>query len=76
MRNIEVVKDKTLANNIMGFLRDPYRFISKKLDRHNTDALETNLFFLKKAVILRGEEGARLFYNKEKFTRKRSCQAV
>jgi fatty-acid peroxygenase len=71
MRNIEVVKDKTLANNIMGFLRDPYRFISKKLDSHNTDALETNLFFLKKAVILRGEEGARLFYNKEKFTRKK-----
>lgn len=70
MKIQEVVKDRAFDNNIIGFLQDPYRFLSKKLNRYETSALETKLFFLKKAVILRGEEGAKLFYDKEKFTRK------
>jgi fatty-acid peroxygenase len=71
MQNDTVVKDKTFDSNIAGFIKDPYRFLSRKLDQYDTEALETHLLFLKPAVILRGEEGARLFYDKDKFTRKR-----
>lgn len=70
MQDGDVVKEKTLNFNIPGFINDPYRFLSRKLDQHGTQALETHLLFIKPAVILRGEEGSRLFYDKEKFSRK------
>lgn len=63
-----VLKENTFDINI-GFIKDPYRFVSRKLDRYHTNALETNLLFLKRAVLLRGEDGMRLFYDKDKFTR-------
>lgn len=64
----EVVQEERFDTNI-GFIKDPYRFLSKKLDRYHTDALANNLLFIRPTVILRGEEGARLFYDKDKFTR-------
>jgi fatty-acid peroxygenase len=68
MQSNEVIKEKTFDTNL-GMLTDPYRFISRKLDRYHTNALESSFLFVKKAVILRGEEGAKLFYDKDKFSR-------
>lgn len=68
MKRDEIAKDNLWDTNL-GFLNDPYRFFSHKLKRYNTDALESKLLFFKDTLILRGEEGAKLFYNKDIFSR-------
>lgn len=50
-------------------LRDPYRFISKRCRRHESDLFETRLQ-LKKTICMTGPEAARLFYDSSRFIRR------
>lgn len=49
--------------------RDPYRWISRVGDELGTDCFATRLL-LHKVICLRGEEGARLFYDATRFSRR------
>ncbi len=60
---IETKLDSTLALAL-----DPYRFVSSRCDRLNTDLFSTRLL-LQKAICMRGEEAAKVFYDTSRFTR-------
>lgn len=55
--------DATLA-----LLADPYRFISKRCQRYQSDLFQARLF-LRKIVCMRGPEAAALFYDEGRFAR-------
>ncbi|WP_218355130.1 cytochrome P450 [Alteromonas lipotrueiana] len=55
--------DHTLA-----LYRDPYRYISKLCNKHDSDVVETRIL-MQKFICVRGEEAARLFYDNDKFNR-------
>ena len=59
----EASLDSTLA-----LARDPYRYISRRCDKHGSDAVETRLL-LQRVICLRGEEAAKLFYDTSRFSR-------
>ncbi|QGJ68869.1 Fatty-acid peroxygenase [Planctomycetales bacterium 10988] len=71
MRNIpqERIPDSTLA-----LLRDPYRFITKRCERHQSDLFQTRVM-LRKVICLQGKETAELFYDRSKFHRKGAAPA-
>ncbi|MFG6149911.1 cytochrome P450 [Halobacillus sp. B23F22_1] len=50
-------------------LREGYRFLPARFERLHTDIFQTTLL-AEKVICVTGEEGARLFYDKEKFQRK------
>ena len=52
----------------MALLRDPYRFIGRQCDVHQTDAVEGRLF-LRRTIFMRGAEAARRFYDPQRFQR-------
>ncbi len=56
--------DSTLA-----LLREGYTFISRRCDRHCSEAFETRLM-LRPVVCVRGMDGAAMFYTPGRFTRK------
>src|SRR5690554_2758142 len=58
--------DSTLA-----LLSYGYQFISKKCEHLGSDIFETRIV-LKKVICMQGEEAARLFYDEEKFKRKKA----
>ena len=53
----------------LGILKKGYTYFQEKFDEGNTDIYSTRLLF-KKAIVLRGEEAAQLFYDRQKFKRK------
>ncbi|MEU6077732.1 cytochrome P450 [Micromonospora sp. NPDC047074] len=59
----ERVPDSTLA-----FLRDGYRFIGRRCDRHGSDIFQARLL-LEPTICLRGRPAAELFYDTERFAR-------
>lgn len=58
--------DSTLA-----LLSYGYQFISKKCEHLNSDIFETRIA-LQKVICMQGEEAAKLFYDQEKFKRKKA----
>ncbi|MCP3030087.1 cytochrome P450 [Halobacillus sp. A1] len=63
-----VPKDRKLDQSI-NVLREGYRFLPKRFADLDTDIFETRLLG-EKVICLTGENGAKLFYDKEKFQRK------
>ena len=59
--------DSTLA-----LLREGYCFISNRCDRYQSDIFQTRLLF-KKAICLRGEAAAKVFYDTDKFSRQNAA---
>lgn len=59
--------DSTLA-----LLREGYCFISNRCDRYQSDIFQTRLLF-KKAICLRGEAAAKVFYDTHKFSRQNAA---
>ncbi|MEU2613562.1 cytochrome P450 [Micromonospora sp. NPDC007271] len=55
--------DSTLA-----FLREGYRFVGDRCDRHGSDIFQTRLM-LEPTICLRGRPAAELFYDDDKFVR-------
>ncbi|MDT0643498.1 cytochrome P450 [Zunongwangia sp. F363] len=55
-------------DSTLGILREGYPFFQKKFEKQNTDVLKTRLL-LRKTLVVRGEEGAEIFYDQQKFKR-------
>ncbi|GGF25586.1 fatty-acid peroxygenase [Halobacillus andaensis] len=64
----KIPRDQRLDQSI-NVLRQGYRFLPKRFERLHTDIFQTTLL-AEKVICVTGEEGARLFYDKEKFQRK------
>lgn len=62
-----VPKDKSL-DSALALLRDGNTFITRRCQRYKSDIFETRLL-MKKTVCITGEEAARVFYEKDRFTR-------
>ncbi|MGV2827061.1 cytochrome P450 [Myxosarcina sp. GI1(2024)] len=64
----QIKRDRSL-DSTLGFLSQGYTFISRRCERYQSDIFETRLRF-QKAICIRGEEAARMFYESGRFTRK------
>lgn len=56
----------------LALVLEGYEFISNRCQRLQTNIFQTQLLF-EKTICLRGEAGARLFYDTEKFSRKKAA---
>ncbi|PWS37068.1 cytochrome P450 [Falsiroseomonas bella] len=56
-------------DSTFALLREGYRFIPARCERLDTDVFETRLM-LRRAICMRGEEAARMFYAPDRFTRR------
>lgn len=63
----ETPRDRSL-DSTLALLSEGYRFISNRCERYRSDIFETRLM-LTKAVCMRGEEAARIFYDGDRLTR-------
>ena len=66
-----IPEDRSL-DSTLALALDGYKFISKKCQRYQTNIFQTRLL-LEKTICFKGEEAAKLFYNPEKFTRKKAA---
>lgn len=55
-------------DNALAFLNEGYRFVSNRCNRFCADGFETRLL-MRKAICVRGEAAARMFYTPGRFTR-------
>lgn len=62
-----IPRDKSLDSSL-ALLRDGYRFVQLRRQRHRSDIFQTRLM-LEPAICIGGEEAARLFYDPELFRR-------
>ena len=67
----EIPQDRSL-DSILALKFEGYKFVSKRCQRYQTDIFQTRLL-LKKTICLRGESAAKIFYDLEKFTRKKAA---
>jgi fatty-acid peroxygenase len=65
-----IPRERTLDSSV-NLLREGYEFIGNRCRRYDTDLFETRLL-LQPAVCMQGEEAARVFYEPDRFTRKRA----
>ncbi|WP_110929718.1 cytochrome P450 [Bacillus massiliglaciei] len=63
----QVPVERTLDNSIL-LLKEGYNFIQNRCEEYQTDIFETRLLG-KKAICMKGEEAARMFYNTDLFQR-------
>lgn len=63
----EIPRDP-LPESTLALIRDPYRFISKRCERYQSDFFETTLMF-QRTLCMRGREAAALFYSPQRFAR-------
>jgi fatty-acid peroxygenase len=56
-------------DSTLSFLREGYRFTSRRCERYRSDVFETRLM-MRKVFCARGEEAARMFYAPGRFTRR------
>lgn len=63
-----IPKDKTL-DATWAFLKEGYRFVGNRCERHASDVFETRLM-LRRATFVSGEDAARMFYTPDRFTRR------
>lgn len=66
-----IPKDNTL-DSTPTLLSDGYNFIRNRCEELNSDVFETRLM-LKKTICMRGEEAAKVFYDTERFERKKAA---
>ncbi|MBD2108257.1 cytochrome P450 [Nodosilinea sp. FACHB-13] len=59
-------------DSTLGLLRDGYKFIGNRCDRMGTDVFQTRLR-LQKTICMRGAAAAELFYDNNKFFRKKAA---
>lgn len=64
---VNVPKDKGI-DHTLGIFKDGYEFISKRVQNHHLDVYETRVLG-QKVALLSGEEGAKLFYDNNRFKR-------
>lgn len=64
----QIPRDKNL-DSTLALIRDPYRFISKRCKRYQSDLFETRLM-LRSAICMTGPEAAELFYDPSRFVRR------
>ena len=57
-----------LPDSSIALIADPYRFISKRCERYESDMFQTRLL-LQKNICMRGREAAKLFYDQSRFVR-------
>ncbi len=67
----KIPQDRTI-DSIFALASDGYKFISQRCQRYGSDIFQTRLLF-NKTICLRGEEAAKLFYDREKFIRKNAA---
>ena len=67
----QIPQDRTI-DSILALAFDGYKFISQRCQRYGSDIFQTRLLF-KKTICLRGEEAAKVFYDPEKFIRKKAA---
>lgn len=58
----------TLPDATLALIREPYDFVRKQCDKHDTDLFETRLL-LEPTICMTGPEAAELFYDEERFRR-------
>lgn len=63
----QMPRDNALDSSL-ALLSDGYTFISKRCDRYDADVFRTRLL-LQQTICMRGEEAARVFYDRERFMR-------
>ncbi|WP_107669279.1 cytochrome P450 [Cyanothece sp. BG0011] len=66
-----IPKDKGFDSSL-GLLFDGYDFISKRCKRYQSNIFQTRLM-LEKTICFKGEEAAKVFYDKTKFTRENAA---
>ncbi|MBE9077975.1 hypothetical protein IQ241_11840 [Romeria aff. gracilis LEGE 07310] len=66
------IPDDGSLDSALALVLEGYEFIPNRCQRLQTDIFQTRLLF-EKTICLRGEAGARLFYDTEKFTRKKAA---
>ena len=67
----QIPQDRSLDSTI-ALAFDGYKFISQRCQRYQTDIFQTRLL-LEKTICFQGEEAAKVFYDTEKFTRKKAA---
>ena len=65
-----IPRDKSI-DNTLALLSDGYMFIQKRKRRYQSDIFETRLM-LQRVICTTGEEAARMFYQPDRFTRRRA----
>ncbi|GIW86324.1 MAG: fatty-acid peroxygenase [Isosphaeraceae bacterium] len=63
----QIPRDKW-PDSTLALMSDPYRFISKRCRRYQSDLFEARLM-LRKTICMTGRDGAALFYDEDRFTR-------
>src|SRR5690554_4559072 len=66
----EIPQENSL-DSTLALLSYGYQFISKKCEHLGSDIFETRIA-LQKVICMQGEEAARIFYDEEKFKRKKA----
>jgi fatty-acid peroxygenase len=66
--SIIIPRDRTF-DGTLALLGDPYRFIATRCRRNGSDAFVTRLM-LRRVTCVVGEEGSRMFYTPDRFTRR------
>ena len=67
----QIPQERTI-DSILALAFDGYKFISQRCQRYGSNIFQTRLLF-KKTICLRGEEAAKVFYDPEKFSRKKAA---
>jgi fatty-acid peroxygenase len=67
----EIPSDRTI-DSTLSILAEGYRFISNRCEKYQTDIFQTKLL-LQKTICLRGEAGAKVFYDNDKFLRRKAA---
>ncbi len=63
----QIIKNESWGSNF-ALLRHPYTFSSEKLNKYHASGFETQIL-LKRTIVLRGADAAKIFYDNEKFQR-------
>ncbi|MBQ1075500.1 cytochrome P450 [Micromonospora sp. C31] len=63
-----IIPTERSPDSSVAFLRDGYRFVGRRCERHGTDIFQARLM-LEPTICLRGRPAAELFYDPERFVR-------
>ena len=67
----QIPQERSIDSTI-ALVLDGYEFISKRCQRYQSDLFQTRLLF-KKTICFRGEEAAKVFYDRDRFIRKKAA---
>ena len=69
----QIPQEKTIDNSLV-LLKEGYKYIQNRCERYQSDIFQTRLLG-EKVICLHGEEGAKIFYDTEKFQREGAIPA-